>query len=344
MAGLASRRERSGQAGYYWPGFVDAMAQLLLVITFLLSVFMIAQFMLAREITGQDTVLSKLRSQIAELSELLALEASAKSELETTLAALTDDLKSARDETGRLQGVIDALRTEGQASAGALSKFQAELQGEKKISAEALARVELLNQQLAALRRQIAVLNDALEASETRDRESRTQIADLGRRLNVALAQRVQELARYRSEFFGRLRRILSQRSDIRVVGDRFVFQSEVLFPKGSSEINPVGARELDKLAQAIVELDQQIPADINWVLRVDGHTDIDPINTPEFQSNWELSASRAIAVVKTLIDKGIPPKRLVAAGFGEFQPIDPADSDAAKAKNRRIELKLTER
>ena len=225
-----------------------------------------------------------------------------------------------------------------------MANLKTELKGQKKISAEALAHVELLNQQLAALRRQIAVLNDALEASETRDRESRTQIADLGRRLNVALAQRVQELARYRSEFFGRLRRILSQRSDIRVVGDRFVFQSEVLFPKGSSEINPDGTRELDKLAQAIVELDQQIPSDINWVLRVDGHTDIDPINTPEFQSNWELSASRAIAVVKTLIDKGIPPKRLVAAGFGEFQPIDPADTDDAKAKNRRIELKLTER
>ncbi len=344
MAGLASRRERSAGAGYYWPGFVDAMAQLLLVITFLLSVFMIAQFMLAREITGQDTVLTKLRSQIAELSELLALEASAKAGLETTLAALTDDLKAARDETSQLQGVIDVLRAEGQSSSGALSQVQTALEGEKKISAEALARVELLNQQLAALRRQIAVLNDALEAAETRDQQSKTQIADLGRRLNVALAQRVQELARYRSEFFGRLRRILSQRSDIRVVGDRFVFQSEVLFTKGSSEINPEGARELDKLAQAIVELDQQIPEDINWVLRVDGHTDIDPISTVQFQSNWELSSFRAIAVVKTLIEKGIPPKRLVAAGFGEFQPIDPAETDEAKAKNRRIELKLTER
>ena len=194
------------------------------------------------------------------------------------------------------------------------------------------------------LRRQVAVLNDALEASENRDRKSKTQIADLGRRLNVALAQRVQELARYRSEFFGRLRRILSQRSDIRVVGDRFVFQSEVLFTKGSSEVNPEGSTELDKLAQAIVELEGQIPGDINWVLRVDGHTDIDPIKTSQFASNWELSSFRAIAVVKTLIEKGIPPNRLVAAGFGEFQPIDAADTDEAKAKNRRIELKLTER
>ena len=344
MAGLATRRDRAGGGGYYWPGFVDAMAQLLLVITFLLSVFMIAQFMQAREISGQDTVLSKLRSQIAELSELLALEASAKAELETTLAALTDDLKAARGETSRLEAVIAALESEGQSSNSALAKLREELKGEKKISAEALAYVELLNQQLAALRRQIAVLNEALEASEARDKDSKAQIADLGRRLNVALAQRVQELARYRSEFFGRLRRILSQRSDIRVVGDRFVFQSEVLFPKGSAQINPQGLTELEKLAQAILELETQIPDDINWVLRVDGHTDIDPIRTSSFISNWELSSFRAIAVVKALIDMGIPPNRLVAAGFGEFQPIDPADTDEAKAKNRRIELKLTEK
>ena len=344
MAGLARRRSETGGAGFYWPGFVDAMAQLLLVITFLLSVFMIAQFMLAREITGQDTVLSQLRSQIAELSELLALEKSAKTELETTLSALTDDLKSARDQTSELQGVIDLLRQEGTQAGGALTALQSKLEGEKKISAEALARVELLNQQIAALRRQVAILNQALEASEARDLASKAQIADLGRRLNVALAQRVQELARFRSEFFGRLRRILSQRSDIRIVGDRFVFQSEVLFDKGEAEINLAGLAEIGTLATAIQELEQQIPGDIAWVLRVDGHTDVDPINTPQFQSNWELSAARAIAVVKALIAQGIPPNRLVAAGFGEFQPIDPSDTDEAKAKNRRIELKLTER
>ncbi len=344
MAGLARRRDSTSGAGFYWPGFVDAMAQLLLVITFLLSVFMIAQFMLAREITGQDTVLSQLRTQIAELSDLLALEKSTKTELQTTLAALTDDLKIARDQTSQLQGVIDVLRQEGAASNTTLSGLQAKLAGEKKVSAEALARVELLNQQIAALRRQVSILNQALEASEARDQASKTQIADLGRRLNIALAQRVQELARFRSEFFGRLRRILSQRSDIRIVGDRFVFQSEVLFDKGAAEINLAGLAEIGTLATAIQELEKQIPPDIAWVLRVDGHTDIDPIRTAQFESNWELSAARAIAVVKALIAQGIPPNRLVAAGFGEFQPIDPADTDEAKAKNRRIELKLTER
>ncbi|HUF45647.1 MAG TPA: peptidoglycan -binding protein [Aestuariivirgaceae bacterium] len=344
MARGLSRRGRPAEATYYWPGFVDAMAQLLLVITFLLSVFMIAQFLLAREITGQDTVLSTLRGQIAELTELLALERSEKSEVETTLFALTDDLKASREESTRLQGLIDSL-DERRASAGShITGLESELDQERRISSDALAKVELLNQQLGALRRQIALLSDALEAAESRDRESKTQIADLGRRLNSALAQRVQELARFRSEFFGRLRSILSQRSDIHIVGDRFVFQSEVLFPKGSAEINPAGVQELAKLATAITELETQIPEDIAWVLRVDGHTDIDPIRSSAFQSNWELSSARAIAVVRLLIEQGVAPNRLVAAGFGEFQPINPGETEEAKSSNRRIELKLTER
>ena len=339
-----SRRGRSAEATYYWPGFVDAMAQLLLVITFLLSVFMIAQFLLAREITGQDTVLSTLRGQIAELTELLALESSAKTEIETTLSALTDDLKASRDEQSRLQRLMDSL-DEGRESAGSrIAGLESELAQERGLAADALAKVELLNQQLGALRRQISILNDALEASESRESESKSQISDLGRRLNSALAQRVQELARFRSEFFGRLRNILSQRSDIRVVGDRFVFQSEVLFPKGSASINPAGLEQIGKLAAAITELETQIPDDIAWVLRVDGHTDNDPIRSTTFQSNWELSSARAIAVVRLLMEEGVAPNRLVAAGFGEFQPIAPGDSEEAKARNRRIELKLTER
>jgi chemotaxis protein MotB len=339
-----SRRGRSAEATYYWPGFVDAMAQLLLVITFLLSVFMIAQFLLAREITGQDTVLSALRGQVAELTELLALERSAKSEVETTLSALTDDLMASRAEQNRLQGLMDSLDERRTSAGSRVSELESKLAQERGLASDALAEVELLNQQLGALRRQLAVLSDALEASEDRQRESKTQIADLGRRLNSALAQRVQELARFRSEFFGRLRTILSQRSDIRIVGDRFVFQSEVLFPKGSASINPAGLEEIAKLAAAIAELETEIPSDIAWVLRVDGHTDNDPIRSAAFQSNWELSSARAIAVVRLLIDNGVSPDRLVAAGFGEFQPIDPGDSEEAKARNRRIELKLTER
>ena len=329
---------------YYWPGFVDAMAQLLLVITFLMSVFMITQFLLSREISGRDTVLTRLKAQIAELTQLLALEKSTKTELETSLAALTDDLQTARADKSKLQSLVDSFTLKENTDSSALTGLRGQLDSERKISSEAMARIELLNQQIAALRRQIAALNEALEAAEARDQDSKTQIADLGRRLNVALAQRVQELARYRSEFFGRLRQILSQRSDIRVVGDRFVFQSEVLFPKGSAEINPAGRPELDKLASAMRELETEIPKDLAWVLRVDGHTDTDPIQTSAFSSNWELSAARAIAVVKELIAQGVSPNRLVAAGFGEFQPIEHGDSEEIKTRNRRIELKLTER
>jgi chemotaxis protein MotB len=264
--------------------------------------------------------------------------------VETTLSALTDDLMASRAEQNRLQGLMDSLDERRTSAGSRVSELESKLAQERGLASDALAEVELLNQQLGALRRQLAVLSDALEASEDRQRESKTQIADLGRRLNSALAQRVQELARFRSEFFGRLRTILSQRSDIRIVGDRFVFQSEVLFPKGSASINPAGVQEIAKLAAAITELETEIPSDIAWVLRVDGHTDDDPIRSAAFQSNWELSAARAIAVVRLLIDNGVSPNRLVAAGFGEFQPIDPGDSEEAKARNRRIELKLTER
>jgi chemotaxis protein MotB len=180
--------------------------------------------------------------------------------------------------------------------------------------------------------------------SEKRERESQAKIADLGQRLNVALAQRVQELTRYRSEFFGRLREILGNRPEIRVVGDRFVFQSEVFFDRGSAALRGEARPELDKLAAALLDLEKQIPRDIPWVLRVDGHTDTRPIATAQFPSNWELSAARAISVVQYLISRGLKPDRLVAAGFGEFQPLDSGTSDEAFSRNRRIELKLTER
>ncbi len=160
----------------------------------------------------------------------------------------------------------------------------------------------------------------------------------------MALAQKVQELSRYRSDFFGRLRQILGDRPGIRVVGDRFVFQSEVLFDTGQAAVNAAGKAELDKLAAAIIELEHEIPPEIPWVLRVDGHTDKRPIQSAQFPSNWQLSASRAIAVVQYLIGKGVSPQRLVAAGFGEYQPIDPGDTEEAYRKNRRIELKLTEK
>ena len=343
MAGTLSRRRRHEDAPY-WPGFVDAMAQLLLVITFLLSVFMTAQFLLAREISGQDSALGQLRSQIAELTQLLALEKSAKGAVEANLLALSDDLTAEKLKTANLVASLNTEDSKSSAANQAIGGLQTALDKEKALTSEALSQVELLNQQIAAMRRQLAQLNSILTDAETRNKSSEAQIAELGKRLNSALAQRVQELSRYRSEFFGRLRQILSQRSDILVVGDRFVFQSEVLFAKGDAEISPLGQTEMLRLADALRQLEAEIPQDIAWVLRVDGHTDIDPIKSPFFQSNWELSSARAIAVVKYLIAQGVAPKHLVAAGFGEFQPLDVGTSEDAKSQNRRIELKLTER
>lgn len=340
---LAARRAQR-RGSYHWPGFVDAMATLLLVIIFLLSIFMVAQFMLARDISGRDSALSQLKSQIAELGELLALEKQTKKTLEANLSALTDGLASAKGESARLQGLLAASKKQGLGAAGKASKMIGDLAKQKNIGAQALAQVELLNQQIAALRRQIGSLQTALEASESSDQKSQTQIINLSKRLNVALARRVQELARYRSEFFGRLRKILGNRSDISVVGDRFVFQSEVLFGKAQAKLNPAGQAELAKLGDAIKQLEEQIPKEIKWVLRVDGHTDADPIATFKFPSNWELSTARAISVVRFLISRGVPAARLVAAGFGEFQPLAEGEDEQAFRANRRIEFKLTER
>ena len=324
----------------YWPGFVDALSTLLLAIVFLLSVFMLGQFFLAQEITSRDVVLERLNRQIFELTDLLALERSSRRGAEDNIASLRSTLQGVEQERNRLQGVLSS----GQGAQARATELEAAVAAEKQATGRALSQVDLLNQQIAALRRQLAAIEDALAASEQRDRESTARIADLGSRLNVALAQRVQELARYRSDFFGRLRQILGNREDVRVVGDRFVFQSELFFERGQSVLKVQATPELDRIAALLGDLERQIPPDIPWVLRVDGHTDIRPIASAQFPSNWALSASRAIAVVQYLVTKGVPPQRLVAAGFGEFQPLDLAQTEEAFSRNRRIELKLTER
>ncbi|PZU81488.1 MAG: peptidoglycan -binding protein [Shinella sp.] len=343
---MALARNRRRERGVdYWPGFVDALSTLLLAIMFLLTVFVVAQFILSREISGRDEVLNRLNSQIAELTQLLALEKSGKQDLEDTLASLQTSLSASETERTRLQQLLDSGAGASDIANQKVGRLTQDLLQEKQVSERAMSQIELLNQQIAALRAQIAAVEEALQASEARDQSSQAKIADLGRRLNVALAQRVQELNRYRSDFFGRLREILSDRENIRIVGDRFVFQSEVLFPSGSNELNPAGAGEMDKLATALLDLAREIPPEINWVLRVDGHTDNVPLTgAGRYADNWELSAARAISVVKYLISKGVPSNRLVAAGFGEYQPIAEGDSPEARAQNRRIELKLTER
>ena len=341
MASLS--RTRRSQVTNYWPGFVDALSSLLLVIIFLLSLFMLTQFYLGTQLQGKDTAMSRLNQQIADLTDALQLERSNNSDLSGNLATLEATLSSTAAERDKLQAQIAGLGAGDSGKDAQIAGLTADLAAQKDLSASDQAQLALLNQQLSALRTQIGALEQALDASETKATDSKTQIADLGRRLNLALAQRVQDLSQYRSDFFGRLRQILQGRADIQVVGDRFVFQSEVLFPPGDATVSDAGKQALDKLAQAVSELQGEIPADINWVLRIDGHTDKRPINTPEFPSNWELSAARAIAVLKYLQANGVSAQHLVAAGFGDSRPIDPSETDEAYAKNRRIEFKLTD-
>jgi chemotaxis protein MotB len=340
---MALSRSRRDGGMNYWPGFVDALSTLVLSVIFLLTVFMVAQFFLSQEVAGKDTALSRLNAQISRLSQLLSLEQTGKTSLEDEVAQLRASLATAEGERDKLRDATGNGQAAGQGAA--TDSLNSQLDLEKAATARAVAQIEILNQQIGALRKQLGALEDALGASEQKEKTSQLQIADLGQRLNVALAQRVQELSRYRSDFFGKLREILGDRPDIRVVGDRFVFQSEVFFDSGQAVLRPEGRVELDQLAGAVTDLEKQIPPDINWVLRVDGHTDVRPLSaTSPYKTNWDLSAARAISVVQYLISKGVSPQRLAAAGFGEFQPIDPGNTEDAYAKNRRIELKLTER
>lgn len=387
-----------------WPGFVDALATLLMVIIFLLMIFIVAQFHLNDALLGRDKALDSLNKQVAELAELLDLERKSNTDLRRDLAELSSELQSSLSQRDEMQSqmtflgeeladarksvedertkladkladaykVVDANKAKVEIQIRKLAaleldiialqalkeKLENELKeaktatdtqrsavaAEREISIAAQAQLALLNQQMAALRKQIAQLNAALDASKTKDVKQNAKIADLGKKLNAALARKVQELSRYRSEFFGRLRVVLGNRQDIRVVGDRFVFQSEVLFASGSAELGGEGKKQLGRLAVTLKSISSKIPAGINWVLRIDGHTDNIPIATTRFPSNWELSSARAISVVKYLTQQGIPPNRLAAAGFGEFHPLEPNTDNPARLRNRRIEMKMDQR
>lgn len=341
---MARQRRKPAEYAEFWPGYVDMLSTLLMVFMFLLSIFMLAQYYVTREASGKDDALRRLTRQISELTNLLSLEKGRAASAAEELASLQSMLASLKSENSKLAGFAlegDESKRSAQSSISSLTR---DLDESKKVSNEALAKVDLLNQQLLALRRQIAALNEALEASERKDQDAQDRIKDLGTRLNAALARQVQELQRYRSDFFGRLRELLKNRKDIRVVGDRFVLQSEVLFPSGQATLTPEGLQAMDELAEAIVTLERSIPPEIDWTLQVDGHTDIRPISSSTFPTNWELSAARAISVVRYLIQRGVSPRRLVAAGFGEFQPLEQGTSEEILRRNRRIELRLTNR
>jgi chemotaxis protein MotB len=398
MAAISHRRP--GTADYIWPGYVDALTTLLMVLMFLLSLFSVAQFTLSDALTNKDTAIDALNRQIGSLAEQLAIEKRSTQNLQKDIEQLTLQIGQARTERDRLSADLAAQRrtsdtleverdrlserltsmlAERDRLAAALQentraaeaksadlqkeierqrleltrlaaslaaandekgKLFADLTEEQKLSAEERAKIVRMTAELSGLKEELARLNAALEAADVKAKEQQAQIVDLGQKLNRALASKVEELARYRSEFFGKLRDTLASPPDVQIVGDRFVFQSEVLFPSGSAELQPAGAKQLASVAHRLIEISSRIPKDINWVLQVDGHTDDKPISTRAFPSNWELSTARAIAVVKFLHSEGIPNDRLAAAGYGEYQPLSIIDS----ARNRRIELKLTNR
>jgi len=311
---------RSRRSIDYWPGFVDALSTLVLGIIFLLTVFVVVQFFLSQDLAGKDTALSRLNAQIAQLTDLLSLEKTGKIDLEEQVARLNASLAAAESERERLRGAAEGAGQGAATARDQLGRATSALEAEKSISARALAQVDLLNQQIAALRRQLGALEEALQASETKDKDQQTQIAKLGERLNIALAQRVQELTRYRSDFFGRLREILGNRADIRIVGDRFVFQSEVLFDSGQAVLNPEGRTELDQLASALLELERQIPPrNCLGTARRRSHR---CTSDRERAVSLELGAvggPRHIGRAVSDQQRRFTPQHLVAAGFGEF-------------------------
>ncbi|MGQ3299419.1 peptidoglycan -binding protein [Reyranella sp.] len=396
----ASRRRGGGSADYTWPGYVDALTTLLMVLIFLLSLFSVAQFTLTDTLNTRDSAIEALNKQLGSLASVLSIEQAASEGLKQDLEKLTlqlrqnqterdrlgadlaaqrtasDALKIERDqlterltsmlaERERLAASLESSNKEAAAKAGDLQKeierqrleltrlaaslaaanqdkgkLFGDLTEEQKLSAEQKAAVVRLTAELAALKGELARLSTVLDAADVKAKEQQAQIVDLGQKLNRALASKVEELARYRSEFFGKLREALRGQSDVQVVGDRFVFQSEVLFASGSAKLQESGEKQLANVAKRLVEIAATIPKEVNWVLQVDGHTDSKAIASAQYPSNWELSAARAIAVVKFLHSEGIPNDRLVAAGYGEYQPLSSTDA----ARNRRIELKLTNR
>ena len=371
---------------FTWPGFVDALATLLMVIIFVLMVFVLIQINLAYRVSGQDATLGEMRQQLASLGELLNIERRASADLAANLAQITSQLGASNADREELRTQLDnvqaslrarvadidrltAKQTDTQAALnaarasleerlGALQLAEGQLamalaqnqSAENKIkgleaeTTASKAEVNQLTNTLATLRLRIEELTSLLSEKERQASRDKVAIANLGKSLNNALATRVQELQRFRSEFFGRLRGVLKGRDDVEIVGDRFVFQSEVLFAQGEAKIGSEGQNQLAKLAIALADIADKIPSDINWVLQVDGHTDDVPIRAGRYADNWDLSTERALSVVRYLNQQGLPANRLAAAGYGEYQPLDAANSDDARRKNRRIELKITQR
>ena len=378
---MARSRSRTRRSADIWPGFVDAISTLLLVLIFLLTIFISSEFLLSKLLTNKDDALENLNVQIYQLSELLSLEKRENKDLTSTISKLNDKLNDSsltsdllsmefsnlKNKNIELNSLLNSLK----ASTSLIKKenknldiknsnIESELkkllstlkatkvnlikaEEEVKLSEAAKNQVSLLNMQVAELREQLNIIQNLLDINLEDIKKKDIQIVELGRKLNTALAVKVGELTQYKSEFFGRLRSILGNRDDIQIVGDRFIFQSEVLFASGSAEVAIEGVLELTKLSKILLDITKDIPTDIPWVLQIQGHTDQNPINTPLYPSNWELSAARAISVGRVLISSGVSSDKISVAGFAEFQPLELGNSPSSFRKNRRIEIKLTQ-
>ena len=385
---------------YTWPGFVDALATLLMVIIFVLLVFVLIQVNLAYRVAGQDATMNDMRAQIVSLGDLLNLQRKANDELKDELAGISslldattkerdslvtqlanatatlslrdseirqltaiqaqteESLEAARQTIAERVAALEAIELTLAEAQAKLMESEVEIADAAARNVSSLARISELETKNAASQAEVAQMTNAVTALRLRIEEltsllaekeaqaarDKIAIASLGKSLNNALASRVQELQRFRSEFFGRLREVLRGRDDVRIVGDRFVFQSEVLFAQGAASLGPEGEEKLGQLAVALNQIAAEIPEDIDWILQVEGHTDDIPVRAGRFADNWDLSTERALSVVRFLAESGLPANRLAAAGYGEFQPLDDAGSDEARRRNRRIEMKLTQR
>ena len=379
-------RTRAGD--FTWPGFVDALASLLMVFVFVLMVFVLIQANLAYRLSGQDESLIILREELAMLGDLLSLEREAgavlsadlartqaqlemaenqnslltaqlssltaqltdektkTTTLENTLATerlrLTTELTTLSAQTAEQKRELEQMSKSLDQKTQSLKQAATDLSAKQKQSEQARLEIDRLTAAMQSLRSELTRLRTLLSEKQEQSKKDKIAIANLGKELNAALANKVQELQRFRSEFFGRLRTILEGRSDVKVVGDRFVFQSEVLFAPGQASINPEGQAQLGQIADAIMQIIADIPSDIPWILQVEGHTDDIPVSGV-YTDNWDLSTERALSVVRFMVDRGVPSERLAATGYGEFQPITSGKTDADRQKNRRIELKLTQ-
>lgn len=341
---MIGSRRRSRSTTNVWPGYVDALSALLMLVIFMLLVYVVSQLYLSQTLSDRDTQLARLNAQLNELSELLGLEESRSEALEAQLTSvqdrnnsLVDQLESTRERLMQQTAIADAQSER-------LAGMEESIDEKDEMSASQQAMILRLSNQIASLREQLRQIASALELQEQMTAEKEQELEQVSRRLNTLLAERVSQLEQYQSEFFARLRDILAGNENVRIVGDRFLLPSELLFASASAELGEEGRQELDKLADLLLDVAERIPEDVDWILRIDGHTDILPINTPRFPSNWELSTARAVAVVRYLADQWVPERRMAAAGFGEFFPVAEGTSPEALQRNRRIELKLTDR